>query len=488
MTDSIHSALAQLTRGLRDRDRTLVNDAARTLLAARAPLGRQWQPVSAALAHNGEVDLAIAAVNELVAAAGNSPTARFSRAILLAQSGRPAEAEAELASLPTTIPDPVANAYLRGTLALNLGDRAAANAHLRRGVALRPSSGQAWLTLAELTDFRTDSDLRHQLEQAWSDPPEDLIERANLGHAVGRMRDQCGDYAGAFEAFAAGASARRQIAPPPQNPRMVTDSLAWPRDLIARAASRVTVDHGRAIFVTSLPRSGSTLVEQILVSHPDVGKGEELGLFRIIAQEIGGLDAASFAAWLDRGGEPDQLVSLYLHLASQRLGGEGRLVDKTLEASGYMGLLLALFPQAPILWVRRDPIDCGWSAFRTYFVRGLAWSQDLADVGRRLADEDRLFEHWTREWPDRLTVVDYEALVRSPRDQIEHIAAAAGLTPDEAMFAPHETERSVTTASVSQVREPINLKGLGVADPYRQWLGPMIDAYRAAGSVTPGSD
>lgn len=484
MPTRIEEALASLKQGLAGRNRKQVNDAARELVAARAPLGQLWQSVAAALAHNGEITLALAAMDRLVAAAGGSATARYLRAGFLAQSGRLEEAQSEIEELPVNTPDEASNAYLRGTISLNRGDRSKARTYLMRAVDRRPGSGQAWLALAEVMDFRCEDSLRDRLVQAWESPPTDLLERAAMGYAVGRMRHQLGEYAGAFEAFCAGAQSRRLLRDRAPGETVVKPPTPWPRELVERTNAQIAADHRRVIFVTGLPRSGSTLVEQILTSHPDVSAGgEELGLFRILAQEIGGLDPASFAAWLDRGGDPNALIDLYFHLASERLGPRGRFVDKTLEAGNYMGLLLSLFPKAPVLRVRRNPLDCGWSAFRTYFARGVDWSWDLGEVGRRLALEDQIFAHWADEWPDRITTIEYEQLVRDQRPQIERIAGAAGLPADQRMFAPHETQRIVTTASTSQVREPINLKGIDVAGPYRQWLTPMVDAYaRFSGS------
>ena len=91
-----------------------------------------------------------------------------------------------------------------------------------------------------------------------------------------------------------------------------------------------------------------------------------------------------------------------------------------------------------------------------------------------------MIAHWLEAGAGRITFVDYEALVRDPEPHIRNISAAAGLNFEESMLRPHETQRTVATASASQVREPINLKGLGAADPYRQWLSPMVDAYAKA--------
>ena len=177
-------------------------------------------------------------------------------------------------------------------------------------------------------------------------------------------------------------------------------------------------------------------------------------------------------------------MSLYLHLASERFGSDGRFVDKTLEAGTHLGLILALFPSAPIIWCRREPLDCGWSAFRTYFARGVDWSWDLADIGRRLAEEDAIFRHWQALAPERVAVIQYERLVTDPAAHIEQIARAAGVPFESAMQEPHRNARSVTTASVSQVRRPISSGSVGAAQPYRGWLQPMAVSTLPAWSAT----
>jgi hypothetical protein len=152
-----------------------------------------------------------------------------------------------------------------------------------------------------------------------------------------------------------------------------------------------------------------------------------------------------------------------------------------------MGLLLALFPSAPVFWMKRDPIDNGWSAFRTMFARGASWSWDLEHIGQRLAQEQAMIDGWSSVAPGRITFVDYEALVRDPEPHIRAIAEAAGLPLDQRMLTPHATERAVASASLRQVREPINLKGMGVAQPYREWLGPMVDAFEAHSAASRAS-
>lgn len=478
----VTDAVAALKRGLATTDRTTVNTAALALIAAEAPLGRSWKAVAQALAKNGEISAAEAALRLYRAAEANSAAALFESAVLLSQMARLDAAGSLLGAIPANVPDRAGNAYLKGSMALNRGDRPAAERYFRDALAVDSHSGQTWLSLTEALDFATQPDLVAELERQWQQPAANPFERANLGYAVGRARHQRGDYGGAFQAFAKGAAARaEQDRGEPAAP--IRDDAAltgWSPELIARTNSRIRTDHARVIFVTGLARSGTTLVEQILTGSPQVADGAELELFRILEQDIGGTDAASFERWLASGGDPNMLVDTYLHLAAERFGLEGRFIDKSLEASRYMGLLLALFPQAPVIWMRRDPVDCGWSIFRTYFARGVRWGWDLATIGRRLALEDRLFEHWTLAMPGRITLGDYAALVDNAPQQIARLADAVGLDLDPAMLTPHLARRTVLTASVSQVREPINRKGLGVAEPYRDWLGPMLDAYANA--------
>ena len=487
MTSDVVGALGRFKQGLEKRDRSVVNGAAHELIELRAPLGAQWQAVANALQHNGEWNLAIAAIEQMVAQRSGDAVSRYARANVLYQGGRLREALAELDALeaegqgPTTASHKVSILNSHASCNLQLGRTKLAHAELIEALRIDPRSGQSWLSFTEVANFRKqDGHMVPLLERTYSEGPSEASEGMKLAHAMGRMRHDRGDHSGAFEAFAHGAELFcAQGAAPVTKAKfdLTRQCTSFTPKLIKRVAERIHVNHDRVIFVSGLPRSGTTLVEQILASHSTVEHGEEVGLMRHVAQEVGGLEAANLETWLDAGGDPNSLVELYLHLAEERFGPTGKFIDKTVEAGNYMGLLLALFPKAPIFWLHRDPIDNGWSAFRATFARGAAWSWRLEDVGSRLAQEEQMIDYWYKMAGDRIAFVDYEKLVTEPSAQIPRIAAAAGLTLEEQMLRPHETKRTVATASVSQVREPINLKGIGVAEPYRRWLGPMIKAY-----------
>lgn len=479
MTDT-PSLLARLKSALDRQDRAGVNAACRALITAGARLGGQWRTIIHLLLHNGELSLARAAANILVRESGNSPLARFEQAATYARTGRLDEARAILVTVPETVPDPVGNAYIRGTLATNLGLFDEAQNHLHRAVRLAPHSGQSWLALAMSgTVAGADRDAMLAVQSRMRTAPP--VEKGAYFYGLGKALDEAGDHDAAFAAFAEGAAAVRTVRPLDEAAERAGVSSAlsgWSTEALS-TLPRPAKNSVRPIFVTGLPRSGTTLVEQILVSHSAVEDGEELGRMTLLARDIGGVDVAAVRQAMSAG-RGDAVVALYDHLLDERFPGERRIVDKTLQLSRFMGLVATFFPDVPVIWLRRDPLDTAWSIFRTYFLDNLAWTFDLAAIGRQMAAEDRLFAHWSRLRPGQILPVDYAALVSDPASVIPRIVAHCGLTLEDGQLRPHESRRAVTTASVTQVRQPINTRAVGAATPYRKRLQPFVEAYESA--------
>lgn len=478
--DTAHMLLRQLKTAIESQQRSAVFSAIDSLLAADVPIGDQWRLVARISRHDGQLQQARAAMERLMRGREYTPALQFEMAAFLADIGDVAEAQNVLRRLPPNFPDPATRLHFEGTLALNIGDLGRATDRFRNALRLRRTSGMTWLSLAEAS--------RGSKSVAWTDeiiaasqelsraPPTD---RASFLYALGAAHDARGEYDQAFRAFSAGA----EIVRSQRRYDRATDAAA------VRQAEQLSLDHaaptiatGRPIFIFGPPRSGTTLVEQIVASHSTVAGGGEMGLFDLVARDIGGLTGAHLDAAIERIGI-DVLARSYLDMIAARYGNGGRVIDKTLTTTRLAGLVASVLPDAPLVWVRRDPLDNAWSCFRTFFAQGLDWSWDLTDIAHHLALESQLLDTWRTKLGRRLLIVDYETLVQEPERTISSILSHCGLSPEPEVFAPHQTERAVVTASVAQVRAPINRKGIGVAEPYRRHLQPFIDAYLSAGGT-----
>jgi tetratricopeptide (TPR) repeat protein len=476
--------LNKLVAALHGRSRAASNEAALALMADKAPLREKWRMLAMVLRTNGEIVAANNAMRLFVEQTGSTAAGLYEQAALAAQTGWVEQARTIMQSVPAEIPNQAAHAYFLGTMALNLGDIDEAERHLLRALDSDPILGQAMLALASCRTRTADDPIGERIlcsAETMRNAP--TLERAQYHYAAGRVRFDRQEANKAFADFSAAgvlAASMRPYRGAADTANAEQSCQGFDVALIERIGGAVSVDTSDAIVVTGLPRSGTTLVEQILASHSAVSGGEELGRMAIVARDLPEVSASGLESWLSSGGSADALAQLYLHLCRERFPGHARFVDKGLNNTRYMGLITALLPQSPIVWLRRDPLDCALSAFRTYFAQGLEWSWKLEDIAAHFRLEDEIFEFWSRLLPQRVLVVQYARLVREPKEQIERILEHCGLAAEPQVFEPHKTARTVTTASVIQVREPINSKGLGNSEPYREHLRSFSEAYASA--------
>jgi hypothetical protein len=229
-----------------------------------------------------------------------------------------------------------------------------------------------------------------------------------------------------------------------------------------------------------MPRSGSTLVEQILASHPAIEGTEELFDIGRIAGEMAPNEPAG--AYMDKmasmtGAELYQLGKGYIE-ATRRFRQTDRpyFTDKMPSNWVYLGLIHAILPNARIIDVRRHPLGCGFANYAQHYNWGINYSYDLNDLGRFYSDYVRQMAHFDRVLPGLVHRVFYEDLVDDFEAEVRRLLDYLGLPFDEACLNFHQNKRAVHTPSSEQVRRPINRDGMTTWRNYEQWLGPLKEA------------
>ena len=248
------------------------------------------------------------------------------------------------------------------------------------------------------------------------------------------------------------------------------------------------------IFIVGLPRSGPTLLEQILSSHSNIEGTMELPDIGTIAADLGGRysddKGTSKTGYLERllslsDGERFELGQRYLDgTRIQRKTHCPRFIDKMPNNFAHIGLIHLILPNATIIDARRHPMANCFSAFKQHFSRGQGFTYDLKDLGRYWSDYTKLLDHYDRALPERVHRVHHEHLLRDPEAEIRALLSHAELSFEDACLSPHLNARPVRTASSEQVRRPIASKPDEVwryyqefLEPLRRALGNKIDQY-----------
>jgi len=351
----------------------------------------------------------------------------------------------------------------------------------RRAIVLRPDLGEAYWSLANLKTVRfaraEEEAMRASLHAAGSDD-----DRLHLHFALGKACEDRADYAASFRHYAAGSALRRRLAP--YDAAAHTSRMHLIRDVSTSAFFSHRKDggfpSGAPIFILGLPRSGSTLVEQILASHTAVEGTMELAEIGLIAAEVRASHPSRSYSETLAGLDPDQRTALgrsYIERTRiHRRLGRDIFIDKMPNNFEHIPLIQLLLPNARIIDVRRHPMAACFSAFKQHFARGQDFSYDLSDLGHFYRDYVDLMAHFDAVLPGRIHRVLYEDLIADTEQEVRRLLDYCCLPFEDECLRFHENRRAVRTVSSEQVREPLHSHGLDQWRHYERWLQPLRDA------------
>jgi predicted Zn-dependent protease len=371
------------------------------------------------------------------------------------------------------------------------GRREDAIAGYRRAIAVAPRHGEAWFRLGDVKTYRFTAEEENIMRALVASDDLDLSQRAYLYYALARARADAGDHGQAFADYAAGAALQRSLLPcDPTDSAIFTvgaHSLFAPSFFVTRAG-RGQKDPD-PIFVVGLPRSGSTLVEQILASHSQVEGTTELHYLDVIVQRLAASIRTERYPELLADLSPSDCADLgeaYLEAArGHRRLGRPHFIDKKPENFQHVGLIHLILPNARVVDVRRSPMSSGFSIFRQHFGEGRRYSYDLEEIGRFYRDYVDLMAVYDAALPGRVHRVIYDDLVSDTEAVIRRLLDYCGLPFEVTCLRFHETSRAVMTPSAEQVRRPIFTGAVEEWQAYEPWLGalkeglgPALDDWR----------
>jgi len=387
-------------------------------------------------------------------------------------------------------PDALGLRMSAGHVQKTLGRRRESEASYKGVLQLDPGRGEVYWSLADLKNYNFSDEEIAAMQRLLASDKRERSNEAQLQFALGRAFEQREDYERAFEHYAQGNALRRLDAPfdiEGFEQRAARIRAFFDADFFATRAG--SGDPSPApIFIVGLPRSGSTLIEQILASHPQVEGTMELPNILNLVGQFDDLAA-------NRGGYPEtvgrasaaQLTALgrrYLEETAPLRSGREYFTDKLPNNFSHIGLIHAILPRATIIDARRHPMDACFSTFKQYFAEGQTFSYDLMGLGRYYCCYLALMDHWDRVLPGKVLRIQYEKMVHEPEANIRRLLAHCGLPFEPACLNFHETRRSVRTASAEQVRQPLYTSGVGYwrhferqLEPLRQALGDCLDRF-----------
>ncbi len=418
------------------------------------------------------------ALEHCIKLAPNNPEARVSLANFYRETGQIQSAKIEYETALTLAPN-IAGIHCDLAITLrDIGNLTDAKCHYETAVKIEPGLGRAWRGLAGITSYKKLSEIS-TMQEALSKAP-NHNEKMHIEFALGKAQEDLKNYDAAFAHF--------KIANELHHRTFSYDfesDFTFFKNLISKIDSEflknqssVKSSSNRPIFVIGMPRSGTSLVEQILASHSHIfGAGELTALPETIANVFSMTDDQDYSKSFKQT-TPAQLQAVskaYFELIKSRVPKNSHFfVDKMPMNFIHVGLISLTFPQALIIHCKRNPLDNCLSIFKNYLpASGHRYSANLESLGHYYRGYLQLMQHWKKTCGDAIFEVVYSDLVQNSEKVTRDLISACNLPFEEACLSPHKTQRVVSTLSATQVRQTIYSKSVGSAENYKAHLSPL---------------
>ena len=425
---------------------------------------------------------AIECFEQAVATEPDSAQGHFLLAAALAPAARTAEAAAAYRRAIELVPVH-AGAWLGlGHTLKTLGRQSEAVEAYRECIRLKPENGESWWSLANLKTYPLGTEDIHAMESSLESKALNEQSEVNFLFALAKAWEDRQDYDRAWHYYDTGNRRQRMREHyDPVHTEVSNDAVleVFNEEFLA-VNQGAGCDDPAPVFIVGLPRSGSTLIEQILASHSSVEGTAELPYLGRVATSLtrnraDGMNYPQAVREL-RGEHFEALGRRYLgHAALHRIEGAPRFIDKMPNNFPNVGFAHLILPRAKIIDARRHPLDACLSCYRQLFARGQAFTYDLTEIGEYFLQYQRLMDHWHAVLPGRVLTVQYEELVSDFDNQVRRLLEFCELPWEDACANFHETDRPVRTASSEQVRQPIYTGAVGYWRRYESHLDELAE-------------
>jgi tetratricopeptide (TPR) repeat protein len=455
---------------------------------------------------NEDIDLAETAFQKVLALQPESTQGLAGMASVRAYQDRLEEAAAYIEKV--NLEDIPANILTQmGRVYSSIGRIDAAKACFTRCIETSPEYPGAYYEMQNMKKYAADDPQLLQLNKLHAKIDElPATEQMMLEFTLGKACLDINETDKAFQHYAQGNAIKRKSVGPSQIEKFeaYADSLIglFNEDFVEKIKGSGSIASDRPIFIVGMPRSGSTLVDQILSSHPKVGSFGEKGFLAQCIPALHNEEVSGYA--LNQATQKpknptitrrlleaitpealDIMGNNYLSKTDAYVEGAERLVDKMLFNYLWVGLIRLILPNARIIQCVRDPVDIGLSIWKLWFSSNLPWTYDLQEIGRYYNAYNKIMAHWHRLFPGEIYQVRYEEMVADQETQTRKLLEYCRLPWDDKVLHFYDNKRSVQTASVLQVRQPIYTDSVKKWKKFEKYLQPLIQEVEKSGAYPP---